>query len=374
MADSLVKPAQAVEIGELVELVDHEGRSYGFGLYNPNSRIAVRRYGSRDGESLDEAFFAGKLSRACNLRDAPYFADRNQALRLVFSEGDELSGLIVDRFGDYAVMQQTSGALGQFIPMLSKQLADRYQLRGVVHLIDVSTAKLEGIEAKREWLVGSPPSEPVEIVENELRWSIDLQSGQKTGYYHDQRDNRAAAVRWMPNQGRILDVCCYVGGFALNIAKAYPETEIIGIDTSEKVVEVATGHARLNNISNARFEVGDFLKSLEARLEAGESYDGIVVDPPKLAGSRDNVERALRAYHRLNSLAVRLLKPGGILVTCSCSGRVTRDDFWNMLHGVAKQTRRPIQILEQRGSAPDHPILASCPETDYLKCFICRVV
>jgi 23S rRNA (cytosine1962-C5)-methyltransferase len=373
MANSLISIAKPIACGEPVELVDPEGRLLGVGLFNPNSRIAVRRYGSQPNEPLDEAFFLTRLNQACDLRDSLYFESDRQALRLVFSEGDQLSGLIVDRYHDYLVIQQTSAALSSMIEPFAAELELRYQLKGILHLVDTSTATLEGIEARRVWLRGAPPESFVEIQENGLRWQVDLQSGQKTGCYHDQRENRLAAARWMPATGRFLDVCCYHGGFALTIAKHRPGCSIVGIDTSDRAVEVAMSNAVLNELPNVTFEVGDFFKSLELRLSAGEMYDALVVDPPKLAGSRDTTERALRAYHRLNYLAVRLLKPGGILVTCSCSGRVSRLDFWNMLKGVSKQSRRGIQIIEQRSAAPDHPILATCPETDYLKCFICRV-
>ncbi len=373
MANSLIAIANPIACGETVELVDPDGRSLGFGLFNPNSRIAVRRYGALPGEQLDEAFFLMRLNQACDLRESLYFETERHALRLVFSEGDQLSGLIVDRYGDYLVIQQTSAALGSMIEPFAAELERRYQPKGILHLVDTSTATLEGIEPKRIWLRGNQPDSFIEIIENGLRWQVDLQSGQKTGCYHDQRENRLAAARWMPDKGSILDVCCYHGGFALTIAKLRPACSVVGIDTSDRAVEIAKSNAELNKLSNVTFEVGDFFKSLELRLGSKELYDAIVVDPPKLAGSRDTTERALRAYHRLNYSAVRLLKPGGILVTCSCSGRVSRLDFWNMLKGVSKQARRGIQILEQRGAAPDHPILAACPETDYLKCFICRV-
>jgi 23S rRNA (cytosine1962-C5)-methyltransferase len=373
MTNSLIAVAQPIACGEVVELVDPEGRSLGMGLFNPNSRIAVRRYGSQPGESLDPSFFLSRLKQACDFRDRPYFNAERHALRLVFSEGDQFSGLIVDRYGDHLVIQQTSAALDSMIEPIATELENRYHAKGILHLVDVSTASLEGIEAKRVWIRGSPPASLLEIEENGLRWQVDLQSGQKTGCYHDQRENRLAAARWMPTSGKILDVCCYLGGFALTIAKNRPDCSVTGIDTSDRAVEAAQANAQLNGLQNVSFEAGDFFKSLELRLAAGESYDAIVVDPPKLAGSRDTTERALRAYHRLNYLAVRLLKPAGILVTCSCSGRVSRLDFWNMLRGVSKQAHRGIQIVEQRGAAPDHPILATCPETDYLKCFICRV-
>lgn len=374
MANSLVLPARLPNVGDVVELADSDGRSFGQGLFNASSRIAVRRYGNGPDEDLNTDFFVERLNRALEFRDVSPLSHRSPNLRLVFSEGDQLSGLIVDRYGDYAVVQQTAAALQPLLPSLLDVFQARYQLRGILHFVDTSTSKLEGIESRRDWIIGKAPTSPLAIEDHGLIWEVDLNIGQKTGYYHDQRENRIAAAAWLPCTGSILDVCCYLGGFAITIARARPDCQVIGIDTSQKAIDAARKHAEMNRLSNVRFEVGDFLESLEKFAADGNQFEGIVLDPPKLAGSRDSIDRALRAYHRLNSLAVGLLKPGGILVTCSCSGRVSREDFWNMLAGVSKKTRRAIQILEQRGAAADHPVIATCPETDYLKCFICRVL
>ncbi len=376
MADSLILPAEPLPVGQLVELTDPQGKVLRRGLFNPHSRLAVRCYGDGPELNLDENFFRQRLELACDFRDG--LLGQGQASRagrrLVFSEGDQLSGLIVDRYADYLVVHQTAAVLTPVLPALLDHLAQRYQPRGMLHWIDPSTALLEGLTATRQWVAGTPPEQPIEIEENGLRWQIDLVAGQKTGYYLDQCDNRVAAARWIPANAHVLDVCTYLGGFALTIARHQPTAKVIAVDSSRRAIGLAQQHATLNGIDNVAFEVADFKDVLEEKLKAGEPFDAIVLDPPKLAGSRDSIERALRAYHRLNFQAVRLLRPGGILITCSCSGRVSREDFSNMLRGVSKQARRAIQILEQRGAAPDHPILATCPETDYLKCFIARVL
>jgi 23S rRNA (cytosine1962-C5)-methyltransferase len=373
MADSLVLPAESIPVGAAVELTMPDGQLIAKGLANLASRIAVRTYTQSTEVELGQEFFRHRLSRAIDLRKASFFAKATSAIRLVFSEGDHLSGLIVDRYGEYVVVHQTAAALTPYLPGLIDHLRSELQPRGILWMVDDSTAKLEGIAPRHEWVSGEAPISPVEIVENDLRFEVDLQSGQKTGYYLDQRDNRAAAAHWISPGSNVLDVCCYVGGFALTIAKHCPDSQVVGIDTSSKAIEAAQRYAAINQLNNVRFETGDFLKTLEAKQHTGEIYDAIVLDPPKMAGSRDSVDRALRAYHRMNVLAVRLLRPGGVLVTCSCSGRVSRDDFLRVLRGVSKQSRRTIQILEQRGAAPDHPVATACPESDYLKCFICRV-
>jgi 23S rRNA (cytosine1962-C5)-methyltransferase len=170
----------------------------------------------------------------------------------------------------------------------------------------------------------------------------------------------------------VLDVCCYTGGFGLNALKA-GAARAHGIDTSSHAVQLAKANAQLNGLANARFESGDCFETLDALAQQGEKYGAVVLDPPKFARGRRQVDDALRAYHRLNQSAVSLLEPGGILVTCSCSGGVTRADFQSMLLGVAMKTKRDIQILEQRGASPDHPVTVTCAENEYLKCFICRV-
>lgn len=373
MADSIVMPATAPSLGAVVDLVMPDGQFMARGLFNSASRLAVRACVYREDEALDGAWLLARLDQAIDLRRRSTLVSQKN-VRLVFSEADNLSGLIVDCYTHYLVVQQTAGALDPFMPALIDRLQEAIQPKAILWTVDEATSKLEGIPVKHQWCNGESPVAPVEIVENDVRLEIDLNAGQKTGYYLDQRDNRLAAANWMPSSGRILDVCTYVGGFALAIAKHCPGCHVVGIDSSSRAIDGARRHAQINNLSNVEFRVDDFLKATEQMVADKELFDGVVLDPPKLAGSRDSVDRALRAYHRLNYQAVKLLNPGGILVTCSCSGRVSREDFHRMLQGVAKQSRRTIQILEQRGPAYDHPVSVLCPETDYLKCFICRVL
>jgi 23S rRNA (cytosine1962-C5)-methyltransferase len=241
--------------------------------------------------------------------------------------------------------------------------------------IDPKTAQSEGMEEADTTLWGAVPPGPMTMRENGLEWGIDLAGGQKTGYYLDQRENRLAAARWAPRDARVLDVCTYAGGFALTIAHFAPSARITAIDSSARALELAMANAQRNAlVDRVVWEQSDLFEALSSRVDRREIVDMIVLDPPKLAGSRDQIQRALSAYHRLNYLAVRCLRPGGILVTCSCSGRVSRDSFREMLQGVSVRARRDLQILENRGAAADHPVAIHCPETDYLKCVIARVV
>jgi 23S rRNA (cytosine1962-C5)-methyltransferase len=358
-----------------VDLVHPDGRWLGRGLYNPHSRIRVRVYEWSSPEvSLDESFFVQRLERALALRRSLSARHPTEAQRLVFSEADQLSGLIVDRYAEYLVIQQTAAAIGPAMKAMVEHLVSVFQPRGIILKIDAKTAKAEGMEPGQWILHGEAPEGEVEILDDGLAWRVDLVDGQKTGFYLDQRENRRAAASYVPQDGRVLDVCCYVGGFAISIGKWSSAREIIAIDSSHKAIEAAARHATLNHIEGLRFEVSDFYDGLGRMIEEAQRFDMVVLDPPRMAGSNAQLASALRAYHRLNYLATRVLNPGGILVTCSCSGRVSRQDFEDMLLGVSKRSHREIQILERRGAASDHPSILTCPETDYLKCFICRVI
>ncbi len=376
LGSSLSKTLQPISKDSVVDLVDSKQRFLGRGIFNPDSRIAVRVYSWTKDEPLDESFFRTRIHEAVELRKSrlqPYLSLEKVGRRLVFSEADRLSGLIVDAFGHYLVIQVTSSGVLARLPWVLQALENAWPADGMILQIDEATAEREGISPKHEVISGSPPRTNQTIIENEVEYLVDLLEGQKTGHYLDQRTNRLNAASWIPDGSKVLDVCCYSGGFACAIAKHNQNSRITAIDTSQKALDLASKNAELNGLSNIGFEQGDFYQALEKRIEAKEVYDAIVLDPPRMAGTRSQVQRALSAYHRLNLLAVRLLRHGGILVTCSCSGRVTREDFRRMIVGVSKRSGREIQILEQSGAADDHPTSMNCPETDYLKCFVCKI-
>jgi 23S rRNA (cytosine1962-C5)-methyltransferase len=374
LASSLVEPVSPPKLGEVVDLVRPDGQVAARGLYNPTSRIRVRAYSWHPCQPMDQDFFSARIRAAIQLRRQLPDQQNLAAHRVVFSEADQLSGWIVDRYAEYLVVQLTAAALESRLPLLVEELQSAFQPRGILLRVDAHTAKSEGMEAGDRWIAGQGPAGPVAFEESGNTWQVDLVSGQKTGYYLDQRDNRRRVAQFVRPGDRVLDVCCYMGGFALTIARWSRPSEVVAVDTSPRFVQAGKAHADGNGLSNIRFLVGDFFQALEEFRDAGERFDCVVVDPPKMAGSRRDVAAALRAYHRLNYLAIQLLPPGGILVSCSCSGRVSRSDFHDCLLGVSKRSGRDLQILEQRGAAPDHPSLANCPETDYLKCFICRVL
>jgi 23S rRNA (cytosine1962-C5)-methyltransferase len=259
------------------------------------------------------------------------------------------------------------------LPQLVPMLVELTHPQGIMIRTERGVSRMEGIDLRDGPYWGAPPEGPLVIVESGLKYELDLAEGQKTGFYLDQRENRLAAARYVRDR-RVLDMFCYSGGFSLTASALGAAREVLGVDTSQKAVTLAWANAERNGLKNVRFQTGDGFQTLQALIDAGERFGAVVLDPPKFARTRGALDEALRAYHWLNRLAVGLLEPGGILVTCSCSGHVSREDFLFMLVEVAQQTHREIQILEQRGAAPDHPISAACLESEYLKCFICRVV
>jgi 23S rRNA (cytosine1962-C5)-methyltransferase len=358
--------------GDAVDLVCDKGKWIARGLLNRASRIRVRLYTWSPAEPLDAAFWRQRLETAVQLRRDLSFDQKEGAARLVFSEADGLSGLIVDRYGEHIVVLVTAMAMAKRVDDFVPGLVELLHPKSVLVRYDRQMLKSEGMAAEDRTVHGTTPEGPVFIEENGLRFGVDLRGGQKTGFYLDQRENRRRAAEFCRGR-RTLDLFCYTGGFSLAALQAGAR-ETLGIDTSERSVELAKANAELNGFAKARFEAGDCFERVDALRSSGEKFGAIILDPPKFASSGDNVEKALRAYHRLNRVAVDLLEPGGFLITCSCTGRVSREEFLYMLAGVAQQSKRQLQVLEQRGPAPDHPVSVSSLEGDYLKCVICRVV
>ena len=358
--------------GDIIDLVADNGKFVARGIYNSASRIRVRLYTWTPAEALDEPFWQRRIAGAIEFRRQLGYDTADGATRLIFSEADGLSGLVVDRYAQWLSVQITARATATRLDMLTQLLVQQVEPRGIFLRTEKGVAKAEAIDLRDGLHWGTAPEGPVFITENGLRYGVDLAEGQKTGFYLDQRENRRAAAGYLAGR-RVLDLFCYSGGFALNAA-AGGASEVEGFDSSQKAIALARANATLNGLHNVRFEAADCFAALQSLAAAGRRYGGVVADPPKFARSRGGVDDALRAYHRLNRLAVDVLSPGGILVTCSCSGHVTREDFLYMLVGVAQQSKRDIQILEMRSAAPDHPSSVTCLETEYLKCFICRVL
>jgi 23S rRNA (cytosine1962-C5)-methyltransferase len=358
--------------GAEVELRSSAGNFVARGFYNSKSKIRVRLYSWTENEPLDEVFFRKRFESALRLRrtllgqlPAP------KACRLIASEADGVSGLIVDRFDRWLTVQFTSLALAQRRDWLTRLLVESTGASGLYLRTERGIGKLEGLDVQDGPLWGDVPSEPVEITEGPVRYLVDIRAGQKTGFFLDQRTNRQVAARYL-NGRDVLDCFCYTGGFGLHAAKGGAKS-ITAVDISESALQLARRNAELNGLTDIRFHKADVFDYLTELLESDRKFGGIVLDPPKFARNREAVPDALRGYRILMQQALRLLENDGILMMCCCSGLITSQDIEEVLAQVAVDGNCQVQILERRGQDVDHPISVTCPETGYLKCLICRV-
>jgi 23S rRNA (cytosine1962-C5)-methyltransferase len=349
--------------GEAVRVVDPRGRCLGVAHYSSQSQITLRLLSSQP-ESIDKAFFLRRLSQAIAHRER--VVQDSTAYRLVFSEADLLPGLIVDRYGPYLVMQTLSQGMDAARDLIAECLTELLQPAGILARNDASVRKLEGLTLETVVLAGEIP-ERVAISMNGLKLEADLLRGQKTGVYLDQRENYVAAARHA--RGRVLDCFTSTGGFALHVAKNAEHVE--AVDSSASALALAEANAQANGIGNIQFreaDVFDFLTGRERR------YSMIVLDPPAFTKSRKQVDDAARGYKEINLRALRLLDPGGILVTCSCSHHMSEAMLLEIVAQAALDAGKTLRVLERRTQAADHPILLTVPETLYLKCLILEVL
>jgi 23S rRNA (cytosine1962-C5)-methyltransferase len=365
------KTADAGDCPE-VAVFSHEGQFVARGLLNPIGAIRVRLY-RWDDDPLGDDFWRGRIEASIRLRrDLLGLDGPRAACRLIFSESDGLSGLVVDRYDRWLVAQFNGLGLYERRDTLLPMLAELAGCEGIAVRNDRSIGDQEGFRVEPGLVFGTVPEGPIEIVEHDLIYEIDLFRGQKTGFYLDQRENRRAVAAFAKGR-RVLDLFCHAGGFALNALRHGGATHALGIDSSASAIEHARRAAVANGLGHARFEAADAFEALDRLRAAGDRFGLVVCDPPKFARHAKKIEEALKGYLRLNRAALDVLEPGGVLVTCSCSGLVDRTLFADLLGQVAEQSGRPIQFLDQRGQGADHPVSASCLETDYLKCFVCRV-
>ena len=358
-----VADAGEAQPGDAVRVLDPRGKLLGTAHYSSLSRIALRML-SPVAEPADKSFFLRRLTQAIAFRER--MVRDSGACRLVFSEADLLPGLIVDRYGPYLVTQALTQGMERSRDLIAHCLTELVQPAGILARNDASVRSLEGLARETVALEGEIP-EHVTVEMNGLKLRVDLWRGQKTGAYLDQRENYAAAARYA--RGRVLDCFTSTGGFALHAARRAETVE--AIDSSAAALEIAEENARSNgigNIQSLRADVFDFLKGIERR------YSMVVLDPPAFAKSRSQLEGAERGYKEINLRALRLLDPGGILVTCSCSHHMSEAALLEIVAQAALDAGKTLRVLERRTQASDHPILLTVPETLYLKCLILEVV
>jgi 23S rRNA (cytosine1962-C5)-methyltransferase len=381
------------ESGSVVRVVDHRGRFIARAHYGKESEITLRIV-SKDDVEITRDFWLARLRAGARWRER--VVSDADAYRLVHAEGDLLPGLIIDRYGDCFAMQTLTRGMDSLKAMWAELLVEEFHPRLIVERNDAKVRQLEGLPMTNSLLysaVGQTGGAPMTsqaadeenedklavcptvagdlfITENGIKFQIDLFEGQKTGAFLDQRENRAAAIRYA--RGRGLDCFSFHGSFALHMAKGCER--VTAVDVSEPAIEGARRNAELNNVTNIEFVAANAFDLLRDYDDAGERFDMIVLDPPAFAKNRGAVEAALRGYKEINLRALRLLNPGGVLITCSCSYHVSEALFLDMLAEAARDAGRPTQIVEKRAQSRDHPILLTVPETYYLKCIVARVM
>ena len=352
--------------GAVVSVVDERGRFFGTALYSSSSQIALRMLSWRPVSDLP-TLLRERVRNAEAYRKL--LVSDTDAYRVVFSEADFLPGLIVDRYNDILSLQILTQAMDRedVRSTLLAELSERFQPRAIAERVDPHIRELEQLPPRESALLEGDKTNTI-FTMNGVRFHFDIREGQKTGAFLDQRENYAAGSAYA--RGDALDVFCYHGGFALHLAKSC--NSVTAVDSSRPALEVADKNALLNQREVEWIEANafDLLKDYSA---AGRQYDTIVLDPPAFAKSRKNLETALRGYKELNLRALKMLRPGGILVTCSCSYHVGEGEFLEVVADAARDARKPARLLEKRGQSKDHPVLLSVPETSYLKCLILSI-
>lgn len=350
-----------------VRVLTAAGRFLAMAVYNPRSQISLRILSRRD-EPVDGAFIRGRVRRALDYRRR--FADLNSC-RLIFAESDGLPAVIADKFGDVIVMQILCLGMERFKGDIVDALAQELSPRGIYERNDVPVRELEGLSQQTGLLFGEVPDR-VEMQENGVRFLVDVKEGQKTGFFLDQKENRAAIAPFVSGM-RVLDCFTHTGSFALHAAH-YGAAEVTGVDISEHACACALENARLNGVEDrVRFECANAFDFLRAHQTAKEQYDVVILDPPAFTKTRSAVEGALRGYKEINLRGMKLTRDGGFFVTCSCSQHVTPDLFRGMLMDAQKDAHVQLRQIEWRTQGRDHPILLASPETQYLKCGIFQV-
>jgi 23S rRNA (cytosine1962-C5)-methyltransferase len=360
-----VRSAQA-EAGAIVRVMDERGRFHGRAFYSDKSQIAVRLL-TRENVPVDRAFFTERLRRAAAYRET--VVENTDAYRLVHGEADLLPSIVIDRYGDYLVVQTLSQASERQKDLIVEILVELFSPEGILERNDPKVRLLEGLPQSVSVLHGDVPAE-ILAKENGITFVYDLAKGQKTGSFLDQRENHWAARRYA--SGEVLDCFSYQGGFALTVAEECEHVE--GIDMGAAAVQAARRNQELNSIANVTFREGNAFDRLKEYDEVGRKFQMVILDPPAFAKNRDSLEAATRGYKEINLRALKILAPGGYLVTCSCSYHLSEALFLQLIAEAANDAKKNVVVVERRTQAEDHPILLTMPETHYLKVLILKAI
>ncbi len=370
---ALQQPPHWVEAGGLLDVKSATGQFIARGYYNPNTDIAIRILTRNPEEAIDADFLRRRIRRAQELRTI-FESSKTNAYRLIHAEGDGLPGLVVDHYADILVVQIHTAGMERLRPLIIEALLEETGAKGILWRNDIQGRKREGLEIEEPAIAAGEVPELIGVLENGIQFMVDAWGGQKTGLFLDQRDKRQALRKYAPGK-RVLNCFCYTGGFSVYAALADSETRVTSVDISEPAVDVAYQHFKLNGLNPElhQFLIADAFDYLEQAVEQQEQFDVIVLDPPAFAKTQGARNQALKGYRRLNTLGMQLLRPGGILLSCSCSGPVGMDDLLGVLSLSAQRLSREVQLLETYTFSADHPIHLAMPETAYLKTVFCRV-
>jgi 23S rRNA (cytosine1962-C5)-methyltransferase len=358
-----VTRADGVAPGSVVRVLGPHNRPLGFAFFSSQSQITLRMV--ERGETLPESFLHDRLAAALRWRET--IAPGAEACRLVHGEGDGLPSLVVDRYGEHLVVQTLSQATDRLKADVVAHLTELLHPAGILERNDPRVRTLEGLDRKVAVLAGEVP-ETVEVLENGVRFEVDLRKGQKTGLFLDQRENHAAARAYA--RGRVLDGFTYSGGFALHVAPQ--ASEVVAVDVSAEAVARVRRNAERNGMTNVEAREANVFDLLHELHDRGERFDTVILDPPAFAKSKDAVEKAWRGYKEINLRALQILEPGGCLITCSCSYHVDEVAFEEIVWSAAVDAGATVTVVEKRRQARDHPIVLGVPETYYLKCLVLR--
>lgn len=361
------KPAERLPPGTVVEIVDRDGRWVGRGFYNGHSRIGLRVLTTAPDEAIDPGFFERRIGQAVAWRRNWLQLDRvANAYRVVYAEGDGLSGLVVDRFGEVLVLEFFAAGMYRWREVICGVLKSHFPYARFYWFAEEHIQKQESFDCREP-----EAPEPVVIEEYGVRFRVAPGSKHKTGFFLDQRENRRMLAELCAGK-RVLDLCCNTGGFALYVARLGQAAEVTGVDLDETALELARQNASLNSV-NVRFVRADIFPWLRDAIRCGKTWEVVVLDPSKQTRSREDVETACRKYLDMNRLALQVVERGGVLLTCSCTGLVSEERFMDVVRHASRLAGRQVQIFRLSGAAADHPFFAHVPEGRYLKCVWCRV-
>lgn len=366
----IVKIHNSISPGDIVDVIDFRNRFLGKGFINPRSMITVRMLTQKGSEDISEKLIRQRIKAAWIYRQRLYKTDCPDNCRVIFGEADFLPGLIVDKFNTQLVIQILALGMAQWQDIIIDELITLIKPTGIYERNDQSVREIEGLEMRKGCLYGECDQQ-VTINENGVKILVDIDKGQKTGYFLDQKENRAALGNYVTNM-RVLDCFCHTGSFALH-ASHYGAKEVHALDISSEAIDMAQQNAELNSITNITFTQANAFDKLREMSDENKEYNVVILDPPAFTKSKSTLKRAVKGYKEINLRAMKLLPPGGILISNSCSYYMSEELFLQTLLEAAKDLKRRIRLIELRKQAKDHPILLGYPESYYLKCLIMEI-